>query len=368
MPAMNIDITQTTFVYSALPNKNMSSYPFIYVGTNTIRQKSTGLLQLDLSSIPSTHVDGAFLELAVTCKTSSAVSPIYVHRVTEPFVTSSVTYNTAPAYAEAASSVKIFPSDLYSKVKIDVTELVNSFLGGAYPNYGLALTNPDDLTAVYFAADNSLYSPFLPKLTVNYAASPEAESAVCFSYNQLANVLSQIITYYPNDTVTVFTKGFAASSVTGTPYQLYSSPDGTYGGIFILLDNGVQQAVPLNSIAAVYTGDGTVYNPSMSYLTPQHFPEGCGTNIVTAIHDYLPVSTEVQMYMGSNISASGAIYKNEYGMLVLSDSDGSTPVFIPIMNITAIVPSPSGSKSADGKQSKTKIAIVSNEKNQTKET
>jgi hypothetical protein len=44
------------------------------------------------------------------------------------------------------------------------------------------------------------------------------------------------------------------------------------------------------------------------------------------------------MYIGSIISASGSIYKNEYGILVLSDADGNTPVFVPVMNITMMFP------------------------------
>ena len=41
-------------------------------------------------------------------------------------------------------------TDLYKTVEIDITELVNQWLNGTYPNYGIALTNPDGMTLVQF--------------------------------------------------------------------------------------------------------------------------------------------------------------------------------------------------------------------------
>lgn len=348
MSAITINIPQTTFISSAQPDNNMSFYPVMFVGTDATYQNSIGLFQVDLTSIPVTSVDSAYLELAVIIKTGAAASPVAVQRVTQPFNTSSVTYSTAPSYAAASSQINVSSSDLYKTIQIDVTSLINSLLAGTYPNYGFALTNSDGTTAVQFATNNITYEPYFPKLIVEYSTAPQENTAICFSYHQLANIISQIITYYPASTINVYTKGNVASSVTGTPYKLYTSSVGTYGGIFILLENGQQQAIPLNSIAAIYTGDGTTYNTSISYLTPPVFTKGCDTNIITAIHDYLPVSTEVQMYMGSNIQASGMIYKNEYGILVLSDAGGNTPVFVPVMNITAFVPTFSGSSKSTG--------------------
>ena len=359
MPTITVNIPHTTFISSAQPNSNMSFYPVMYIGTDATYQNSKGLLQIDLSSIPVTAVDSAYLKFAVISKTGAAASPVAVQRVTEPFDTSTVTYNTAPAYAATASQINVSSSDLYTIIQINVTALINSLLAGTYPNYGIALTNSDGTTAVQFATNNIVYEPYFPTLTVEYTITPEETTAICFSYHQLANIITQIIALYPANTITVYTKGFTASSVTGTPYQLYTSSVGTYGGIFILLENGKQQAIPLNSIAAIYTGDGTTYNQSISYLTAPVFPSGCDTNIITAIHDYLPVSTEVQMYAGSNISASGLIYKNEYGILVLSDADGNTPVFVPVMNITAFVPTFTDSAKSDGLPQKATISIKS---------
>jgi hypothetical protein len=328
-----------TFVSSALPNNNFSFFPLIYTGTDLSFQNCISLLQIALPMLPATTVDSALLQLAVIAKSGITPSPVVVNRVTSPFSASTVTYNTRPAFAATTSQINIAKSDLYTTVRIDITALVNGWLDGTYENYGIALANPDGATVVQFATNNSVYKPYFPKLILTYSTPVQPTAASCFSYAQLAHVVEQLIALYPTNVMTVFTTGLNASTVTGTPYRLYSSPEGTYGAIFILMDNGQQEAIPLNAIAAIYTGDGTVYDPSITYLSPPTLPESYDTNLITAMHDYLPVSTEVEMYMGSLVVATGMIYKNEYGILVLSDEDGNTPVFIPVRNITAILPS-----------------------------
>ena len=340
MPTVTLNIPNTTFVSSAQPDNNLSSYPLLYTGTDPSFQECISLLQIALASLPVAAVDSALLQLSVIVKSGVAPSPVVVNKVTAPFSTTSVTYNTRPSFAATPSQVNVAASDLYTTIQIDVTALVNEWLAGTSENNGIALTNSDGSTIVQFGTNNIVYEPYFPKLVLTYSSAPaEPNTAICFSYAQLAHIIEQLITLYPTNIISVFTTGLGASTVTGTPYQLYSSPEGTYGGLFILLDNGQQEAIPLNAIAAIYTGDGTVYDPSITFLPPPHFPAGCDTNLITAFHDYLPVSTDVQMYMGAIIQASGTIYKNEYGMLVLSDADGNTPVFVPVLNITAVLPS-----------------------------
>jgi len=338
MPTTTFNIPNTTFVSSAQPDNNLSFYPTMYAGTDPSFQNCISLLQVTLPPLPVTRVDSAMLQFAVIIKSGAAPSLVVVNRVTSPFNTSTVTYNTRPSFNATPSQINITTSDLYTTVQIDVTTLVNEWLAGTFPNEGIALTNSDGTTAVQFATNAIVYEPYFPKLTLTYSSTPADSTAICYSYAQLANIINQLIEMYPTNVMSVFTTGFTASTITGTPYQLYSSPEGTYGGVFVLLDGGQQEAIPLNSIAAIYTGDGTVYNSAIKYLPPQTFTPGCDTNIITAIHDYLPVSTNVQMYMGSIINASGVIYKNEYGVLVLSDGLGNTPVFIPVTHVTAVLP------------------------------
>lgn len=338
MPTLILSIPNTTFVSSGQPDNNLSFYPLMYTGTDPNFQHCISLMQITLPSMPVTKVDRAMLQLAVIAKSGVAPSPVVVNRVTTPFDNATVTYNTLPQFTATTSQINVATSDLYTTIQIDVTSLVNEWLAGTFTNEGIALTNSDGTSAVQFATNSIVYEPYFPKLTITYSSTPADSTAICYSYAQLANIINQLITMYPTNVMTVYTTGFSASTITGTPYQLYPSSEGTYGGIFVLLDAGKQEAIPLSSIAAIYTGDGTVYNQGIKYLPPQMFNPGCDTNIITAIHDYLPVSTNVQMYMGAIINASGTIYKNEYGVLVLSDRLGNTPVFIPVMHITVALP------------------------------
>lgn len=351
MSTVVVDIPSTTFVSSAQPAINFSVYPTIYSGTDTQYQNCIGLMQIALPSLPVNFVESAVLQLAVIAKSGTDPSPVVVNTVMEPYNRTTVTYNTRPAYTPTQSQVNVTTNDLYKTVEIDITAMVNSWLSGTVANNGLALTNPDGTTVVQFGTDNISWEPYYPKLTITYTGTPSQNSATNFCYSQLAHIIHQIIMLYPTNTVTVFTKGLTASSISGTPYQLFASPVVNNGALFIVMDNGQEQTIPLNSITAIYTGDSTVYNPSFTYLPVPAFPAGYDTDLVKAHYEYLNSKTDVEIYTGSNVHATGTIYKNEYGIVVLSDGSGNTPVFIPVLPITAIIPavSPSLAKAESSK-------------------
>lgn len=175
-----------------------------------------------------------------------------------------------------------------------------------------------------------------------------SDSSICFSYAQLTHVIEQLITLYPTSVMSVFTTN--ANVVTGTATSLYTSPDADGAGLFILTDSlGQSQAIPIAAICGIYTGEATVYDPSITYLAPPSpLPKGCDTDLIAAIHDYLPIPTEVIIQMGVTVQASGEVYQNEYGILVLSDAGGNTPIFVSVSKIARIItaaPDLSGSSS-----------------------
>lgn len=358
MPTITVNIPETTFVASAQPNNNLSFYPLMYTGTDPGFQNCISLLKITLPALPVSVVDSAKLELAVIVKSGNSPSPVVVNNVTSPFQTTSVTYNTKPSYTATSSMVNVTQADLYTRVQFDITSLVNQWLSGSTPNNGIALTNQDGTTAVQFATNAIVYQPYFPSLVITYSSSPVQTSATCFAYAQLAHIIEQLITLYPGNVMTVFTKGTVASAVTGTPYQLFKSSVGTYGALFILMNDGVETAIPLNSIAAIYTGDGSVYNNSITYLPAPVFPAGCDTNLITAYYEYLPLTTEVNINSGTIIQASGSVYKNEYGIIVLSDAGGNTPVFMPVLNTTDIIPTFPTRKLFKTRASKVKIKVL----------
>lgn len=165
------------------------------------------------------------------------------------------------------------------------------------------------------------------------------DTAASFTYAQLAHVIKQIIRYYPTTVLRAYSAGFTFAGLEGTPVELYSSADGTYGGLFVIKEGNDTGAIPLQSITSITLGSGIAYNPAITFIPKPIFPEGCDTNIITAVHDYLPIFTQVTIYMGTVIEVTGIVYKNVYGMLVVTDdSSGNNPTFIPVTNITGIIP------------------------------
>lgn len=152
-------------------------------------------------------------------------------------------------------------------------------------------------------------------------------TSYCFSIAQLAHVLSQLIEIYAGNTWTVYTSSLY--SISGAPAGLYTSPDGSGAALLILFDGTNYEYLPLTSITTIYLGDGTVYDDSITYLKqPSTLPRGCDTDLIAAIHTSLALLTDIALLLGPSTSASGQVYRNEYGLLVLSDADGNTPIFI----------------------------------------
>jgi hypothetical protein len=161
-------------------------------------------------------------------------------------------------------------------------------------------------------------------------------STPCYAVNQLSNILSQMITAYSATTWTVYTESLYAFS--GMPLELYTAPGAAGPGILRLVDvNGDYEALPIANITAIYPGDGTLYNPSFTYLAaPVPLPSGCDADLLASVQSYLPLETALTLNLGPSVSASGNVYKNEFGVLVLSDEAGNTPIFIASQHILRI--------------------------------
>ena len=186
MPTKILNTSETTFVSSTLPDTNLSTNPVIYAGTDEAFQNTTSFLRYTLPSLPVSEVDSAILQLSIIMKTGTAPSPVVVNRVTSPLDADTVTYNTQSAFIPTASQIDIITDDLYTTVEINITELVNQWINGTSPNYGLALTNSDGTTAVGFGNNEILHEPFYPVLILTY---PEKSVSPETSFNTNAGLI-----------------------------------------------------------------------------------------------------------------------------------------------------------------------------------
>lgn len=209
---------------------------------------------------------------------------------------------------------------------------------------GTAILNIQATPASVFLANDSggscFYSaagPVIASLVVTQDDPGAEVDMQCFAVLQFANILRQMVAAYPSTTWSVFSESLASYS--GTPVDVYTSPLASGPGLLRLLTTGNEYlALPIQNITAVYPGSGTIYDPGFEYLPlPDPLPQSCSTDILAAILSYLPVGTpDVGFRLGPSVSASGDVYRNEYGVVVLSDELGNTPIFLAAPKILLI--------------------------------
>jgi hypothetical protein len=144
-----------------------------------------GFLQFDLSSIPSTaHITEANIGLCYSFTyyyTSFHLpAPIGLYKVTGPWDKSTITWGTQPASEGSAVSTTTVPgSEDDSFYYWPATALVQGWLNGSIPNYGIVLKDTDESTyegVKIFAStvwDHSYYNKQItstqyPKLVITY--------------------------------------------------------------------------------------------------------------------------------------------------------------------------------------------------------
>ena len=160
-------------------------------------------------------------------------------------------------------------------------------------------------------------------------------SSYCFSIAQLANLLEQVIALYPGITMTIFAEQLATFS--GIAQEVYTAPAASGPGLLVLDGTGQYLYVNLSKIVAFYLGN-VVYNPAITYLTPPSpLPAGCDTDLILGIQAICPVGQEVAIATALTTSARGTVTISEFGILVLTDGAGNSPVFLPTPPIRYVV-------------------------------
>ena len=252
MPAVVLTVSQNTFVSSAKPIDNLSYHPLLYIGYDEIFDRCVSLLKFDFTTIPTNTVDSAFLQLTVIVESGEDESVIGIARIEESFDASFVTYDTIPKMTAPDIETTISSEDVYKTVQIEVTQLVNDWLSGVYPNYGLSLIAGSSNSLVQFGSDKIVWEPYFPKLVLNYSAvSPESSKAYCYVYNTgnesiapeqnvpfRSNGVHKGVEHVPgSDTVTFEEKGsyavwFSVSGLTENQFALFLNDNFIPGSIY----------------------------------------------------------------------------------------------------------------------------------------
>jgi hypothetical protein len=186
----------------------------------------------------------------------------------------------------------------------------------------VALRNNSSEAIVY-----STIVPVKASLAVIGAEDTMADSTGCFAVRQLANLLQQIAVLYPATPMTLFVEQLATLS--GVAIGVYTAPGADEPGLLIIQGGADYGYVSLSRIAAIYLGEGSVYNPNITYLSPPDpYSPGCDTDYILAVQSSMSIGDQISFGAATNTTGSGEVYINEPGIMVLSDGLGNTPVFI----------------------------------------
>ncbi|KYF78401.1 sugar-binding protein [Sorangium cellulosum] len=121
-------------------------YPYLVTTTLPADEKA-GVLAFDLSFIPAgSNIESAVLTLSHPWKASA--STIEVHRVNGPWQESTVHAGNFPGYTPAVEAVITTVAEADASVSASVAPLVQAWVDGWQPNYGVALQDVNDRTDI----------------------------------------------------------------------------------------------------------------------------------------------------------------------------------------------------------------------------
>jgi hypothetical protein len=163
-----------TFVSSAFSKTNFGA-----VGSLNVGGGGTSYVQFNLSGIPTgATVTKATLRLYVDLVISNGTFDVY--QVNKSWGESTLTYNNQPlplgSSATGGHPISITGSSFNQFLVIDITSLVQGWVGGTIPNYGVALALPSGSAAnFYLDSKESLLTANGPQLIIalSGAAGPQ---------------------------------------------------------------------------------------------------------------------------------------------------------------------------------------------------
>jgi hypothetical protein len=149
MPTVQIhggnSVCLDTYVFQGSPDENYyGSEQAIVVGGGT-NAAFRGFLKFDLGLIPNdATITSAILKLSKVGGVGTGARTIRVHRVTNDWQENILSWNTQPSYdASVVTSLSVDPqgSGVFS---FNVTSLVQQWINGTVPNYGLMLRDANE--------------------------------------------------------------------------------------------------------------------------------------------------------------------------------------------------------------------------------
>jgi hypothetical protein len=229
-----------TYIVSGTSNYNFGADNVLKIKGD---ENNRILVEFNLSSIPSDAIiSNATLQLYVTVK--GTVSPtVYVHRINQSWTegtgtgqntgngatwnsrNGSVNWNSAGAdFDTAIWANTAVPDSANIWASWNITNLVQNWINGTYPNYGMLLkTNTTAANVWTFASSDNTNVSIRPKINITYAesAAPQINSAQMPSSIRENSTISLVANVTDNDAVSM-----AIMRIGNVNYSMSQTSDG----------------------------------------------------------------------------------------------------------------------------------------------
>ena len=146
---VTLNVVKDTYVDKNHASTNYSTEDVIkIVGYDAQSQCRVGLLEFDISSIPSgATIDSADL-LIYNVGTGGGSDVFYFNRCTSQFVESTVTYTTRPSFTTTNQATKTISGTTGGWVSIDVINILQDTVDSSLSYFGISINSTDLFTNI----------------------------------------------------------------------------------------------------------------------------------------------------------------------------------------------------------------------------
>lgn len=168
MKSIDINAYNDTFISMKNYCKNYCKYPYLLVGQENngcIKDTDMTLMNFNLSSIGScTSIEKAELYLYPTfenCCCSDSLFNLQVYSLINCYDSCSVTWLSGLKLRKTSCGITIDNNHYDGYIRINITPIVNDWIRGVIPNYGIALLSADSKKVISFNSSRVDEGPLL---------------------------------------------------------------------------------------------------------------------------------------------------------------------------------------------------------------
>jgi hypothetical protein len=138
--AETLTVMQDSFASGKTPARNYGAQPALTVNAWA---SASGFIQFDVSALGGQVITSAILSIEVTGGVGGNGGVVELRPVETPWSEGSLTFDNQPAFGAPLATLPIYGGDVGGTVSVGITSIVQGWVDGSIPNYGLALTSSE---------------------------------------------------------------------------------------------------------------------------------------------------------------------------------------------------------------------------------